>query len=142
MVSSSISPLSLTSSWGELRVGIPVWRPGLLLLSPLAAIFGLQQNVFVSDQSDAPAAGGVANANVAEEIYTVPDASDEMLQEYRLSHGGASLDLGANGINSRLVSQVREGELIEIDTDEVNAASPDEELETEPSAELSDELGL
>jgi hypothetical protein len=112
----------------------------------LAAIFGLQQNVFVADPSDAGAASGVANSNVAEEIYTVPGASDEMLREYRLSHGGMSLDLGANGINSRLVSQVREGELIEIDTAAINADNPDEELDivpaTETSAEASSGPGL
>ena len=114
----------------------PLFGAAIAATVALAAIFGLQQNVFVSDPSDA---GGVADANVAEEIYTVPDASDEMLQEYRLSHGGTSLDLGANSINSRLVSLVEEGELIEIDTDAATTANPDDELKIDPSVETSGE---
>ena len=87
----------------------------------LAAIFGLQQNVFVAEQtesSNAPVAG-----NVAEEIYTVPDATDDTLLEYRLRHGGPSLGLEDGAVDSRLVSQVREGQLIEVD------ASPAEDLD-------------
>jgi hypothetical protein len=105
----------------------------------LAAIFGLQQNVFVSEPADSGADNSNAGSTVAEQIYTVPDASDEMLAEYRLSHGGTSLELGANGISSRLVADVREGELIEIDADTVDAAQGDEALQIESSTETSAE---
>lgn len=101
----------------------------------LVAIFGLQQNVLVTGPSEADAANSVAQGTAAEEIYTVPAASDAMLQEYRLSHGGMSQELGANGINSRFVSDVRQGELIEIEQVEIEQIGTDAEDNVEESAE-------
>jgi negative regulator of sigma E activity len=74
----------------------------------LAAIFGLQQNAFITDQADSPAPALAGNA--VEETYTVPDASDEMLRELQLIHGRDSLGLD----NFGLVSQVRQGQLVEV----------------------------
>jgi hypothetical protein len=74
----------------------------------LAAIFGLQQNAFITGQADSPAPALAGNA--VEETYTVPDASDEMLRELQLIHGRDSLGLD----NFGLVSQVRQGQLVEV----------------------------
>jgi hypothetical protein len=101
----------------------------------LAAIFGLQQNVFVAEETGA--SNGAVAGNAAEEIYTVPDATDEMLLEYRLRHGGSSLGLGDSSIDSRLVSQVREGQLIEVDASATAITDADEEDELVESADTS-----
>ncbi len=91
----------------------------------LAAIFGLQQNVFVAEEAAAPS--GAVAGNDVEEIYTVPDATDDTLLEYRLRHGGSSLGLSDSSVDSRLVSQVREGQLIEVDASEAETTDADEE---------------
>jgi hypothetical protein len=92
----------------------------------LAAIFGLQQNAFVADQANSPAPAFAGNA--VEEIYTVPDASDEMLRELQLIHGRDSLRLDGFGLdNFGLVSQVRQGQLVEVDAGsaDISAAGTD-----------------
>ena len=80
----------------------------------LAAIFGLQQTLVVSDQPDT-AIDNVADRNLPEAIYTVPDASDNILREYRLSHGATWLDLGSGSVNARLVSLQSQGVLVDVD---------------------------
>jgi len=83
----------------------------------LAAIFGLQQMLVVSDQPDT-AIDNVAQSNLPEAIYTVPDASDDMLREYRLSHGATWLDLGSGSVNARLVSLQSQGVLVDVAADD------------------------
>ena len=46
---------------------------------------------------------GVADA-ASEPGYTVPRPIDDDLRQYLLSHGASSSELGANGMNARLVS--------------------------------------
>lgn len=84
----------------------------------LAGIFGLQQTLGVSDQPDATAIENVADSNLPDVIYTVPDASDDMLREYRLSHGATWLDLGSGSVNARLVSLQSQGVLVGVDADD------------------------
>ena len=67
----------------------------------LIALFGLQLTPGV-DRS-AGVEQGVADAAV-EPGYTVPQAIDDDLRQYLLSHGASSSELGANGMNARLVS--------------------------------------
>ena len=106
----------------------------------LAAIFGLQQNAFMADQGKVEADASVAAGTAVEEIYTVPAASDAMLHELRQRHGGSSLGLDDVGIDSRLVSQVREGQLTEVDV--VDKTVVDEEDEDESAAETPDSEAL
>jgi len=68
----------------------------------LIAIFGLQVTPGVDTTN------GVANdaavADIAEDPgYTVPQPVDEQLKQYYLSHGATFSELGANGMNARLV---------------------------------------
>lgn len=67
----------------------------------LVAIFGLQ----VRPGIDNPVAADNTVAEMAEDPgYTVPQQIDEQLRQYYLSHGASSSELGANGMNARLVS--------------------------------------
>jgi sigma-E factor negative regulatory protein RseA len=102
----------------------------------LAAIFGLQQNVFVADPADSPASAGAIAGNTMEETYTVPDASDDMLQELQLIHGRDSLGLNNIGVDSRLISQVREGQLVEVGASsaEITAAQSSASDESDDAA--------
>ena len=67
----------------------------------LVALFGLQLTPGI-DRS-AGVDEGVADA-AGEQGYTVPRPIDEDLRQYLLSHGASSSELGANGMNARLVS--------------------------------------
>ena len=67
----------------------------------LIALFGLQ----LTPGADRPVGvdEGVADA-ASEPGYTVPRPIDDDLRQYLLSHGASSSELGANGMNARLVS--------------------------------------
>ncbi len=88
----------------------------------LIAIFGLQVTPGVDTTN------GVANdaavADVTEDPgYTVPQPVDEQLRQFYLSHGESSLELGANGMNARLVGlRLSEDPLPEEEPEEVEAA--------------------
>lgn len=77
----------------------------------LVAIFGLQ----LTPGIDRPAGVNEGVAGVADAPgYTVPRQIDEDLRQYVLSHGASSSELGANGMNARLVSlRLSEETLIE-----------------------------
>ena len=68
----------------------------------LAALFGLQLTAGVDEAGEAPEdpAAGVAEGP----SYTVPQTLDEQLRQYYLSHGASSSEMGANGMNARLVT--------------------------------------
>ena len=67
----------------------------------LIAIFGLQMTPGIDEKL----AGDNTVAEVVEDPgYTVPQQVDEQLRQYYLSHGASSSELGANGMNARLVS--------------------------------------
>ena len=62
--------------------------------------------------------GDVAGSTVADVEadpgYTVPQQIDEQLRQYYLSHGNSSSELGANGMNTRLVTlRISEETLVE-----------------------------
>ena len=90
----------------------------------LIAIFGLQ----VTPGVDEEVASDSAIAEIAEDPgYTVPKQIDEQLRQYYLSHGASSSELGANGMNARLVTlRLSEEELAEEeaeDSDEADEAA-------------------
>ena len=67
----------------------------------LVALFGLQLTPGIDRSTGVDQ--GVADV-VEEPGYTVPRQIDEDLRQYLLSHGASSSELGANGMNARLVS--------------------------------------
>jgi negative regulator of sigma E activity len=67
----------------------------------LIAIFGLQVTPGVDDEV---ASESAVTETADEPGYTVPQQIDEQLRQYYLSHGASSSELGANGMNARLVS--------------------------------------
>ena len=99
----------------------------------LIAIFGLQMTPGV----DTTNGGGseTAIAEIAEDPgYTVPQQADEQLRQFYLSHGASSSELGANGMNARLVTlRLSEDALPEEEDEETDAAeeAPDESV-TQP----------
>ena len=86
----------------------------------LIAIFGLQ----VTPGVDEEVASDSAIAEIAEDPgYTVPKQIDEQLRQYYLSHGASSSELGANGMNARLVSlRLSEEELAEEEVEDSEEA--------------------
>lgn len=87
----------------------------------LVALIGLQFSN--GGGTTPPVDTGVAD--VAEEPgITVPQADDEQLRQYLLNHGALSSEMGANGMNARLVTLRY--------TEEV---APEEELEEEATTD-------
>ena len=86
----------------------------------LVAIFGLQVTPGVDDEI----ASESAVAETADDPgYTVPQQIDEQLRQYYLSHGASSSELGANGMNARLVSlRLSEEELSEEEAEDSDEA--------------------
>ena len=68
----------------------------------MIAIFGLQITPGIDDEVAGDAA--VVAESVEDSAYTVPDQIDDQLRQYYLSHGASSSELGANGMNARLVT--------------------------------------
>ena len=110
----------------------PLAGAALVAMVALAAILGLQQTIGLSDQPDATLAD--AAGGIVEETYTVPEAPDDMLREYFLSHGATSADLGAGGINARFVSlQLSQGVIVEAETDdEIGGESANDDVQQTP----------
>ena len=89
----------------------------------LLALVGLQ---FTGGVPDAPVAGQDTVADSAEDpSYTVP-ADDELVKYYQM-HGATASELGANGMNSRLVNLRLSSEVVEED----DAEADDEESAAE-----------
>ena len=86
----------------------------------LIAIFGLQ----VTPGVDEEVASESAVAETAGDPgYTVPQQIDEQLRQYYLSHGASSSELGANGMNARLVTlRLSEEELSEEEVEDSDEA--------------------
>ena len=91
----------------------------------LVALFGLQMTSGVDDAGEVPA-DAVAEA-IEDPGYTVPQPLDEQLRQYYLSHGASSSEMGANGMNARLVTLRFSDEAVIEEDDEV----PDEEAAEE-----------
>ena len=89
----------------------------------LLALVGLQ---FTGGVPDAPVAGQDTVADTSEDSsYTVP-ADDELVKYYQM-HGATASELGANGMNSRLVNLRLSSEVVEED----DAEADDEESAAE-----------
>ena len=87
----------------------------------LVALYGLQLTPGVGN--DAPAEEGSVAETAADPGYTVPQQIDEQLRQYYLSHGASSSELGANGVNARLVTlRLSEETLVEEQDEEEPAA--------------------
>jgi negative regulator of sigma E activity len=88
----------------------------------LIAIFGLQVTPGVDTTNSV--ANDATVADVTEEPgYTVPQPVDEQLKQFYLSHGESSSELGANGMNARLVGlRMSEDPLPEEESEEEEAA--------------------
>ena len=98
----------------------------------LIAIFGLQITPGVDSTNGIDDEAAVAD--VAQDPgYTVPQQVDEQLRQFYLSHGASSTELGANGMNARLVT-------LRLSEEPLPDEEPDEEPdETEVAEEAGDE---
>ena len=70
----------------------------------LIAIFGLQLTPGVDSTNGIDNETAIAESVEDAAGYTVPQQADEQLRQFYLSHGASSSELGANGMNSRLVT--------------------------------------
>ena len=96
----------------------------------LVALVGLQMTEGV-DGTDAAPGNTVAGA-VEEAGYTVPQPVDEQLRQYYLSHGAASSsELGANGMNARLVTLRLSDEALQVDDEAQEEPASDEAADDE-----------
>lgn len=89
----------------------------------LIAIFGLQLTPGVDSTNGIGTETAVAESAEDSGGYTVPQQADEQLRQFYLSHGASSSELGANGMNSRLVTlRLSEDTLPEEEPEETEAA--------------------
>ena len=94
----------------------------------LVALFGLQLTPGVDP--DTRVEDRVVDV-AADPGYTVPQPIDDELRQYLLSHGASSSELGANGMNARLVTlRLSEEALVEEATED----DSEEETATEDAA--------
>ncbi len=93
----------------------------------LIAIFGLQITPGVDTANEVGSDSAIAEI-VEDPGYTVPQPVDEQLKQFYLSHGASSSELGANGMNTRLVSLRFSQEVL-----------PEEEVEDTAAQEATDE---
>lgn len=68
----------------------------------MIAIFGIQITPGIDDEVTSESA--VVAESAEDPGYTVPQQIDDQLRQYYLSHGASSSELGANGMNARLVT--------------------------------------
>ena len=119
------------------RSANPALRPliGVAVAASVAliALFGLQLTPGVDNNT------GTQDrvVDVADEPgYTVPQPIDDELRQYLLSHGASSSELGANGMNARLVTlRLSEEALVEEATEEESEeeTATDDAAAAEPS---------
>jgi len=103
----------------------------------LVALYGLQLSPGIGNSG--PVEDGVADA-AGQPGYTVPSPLDEQLRQYYLSHGASSSELGANGVNARLVTlRLSEETLVGAEDEEVEE---DEEQAAADEAQAADETPL
>ena len=96
----------------------------------LLAIVGLQ---FTGGVTESPATAPDTVAGTIEEAsYTVPAPVDDELVRYYQSHGATTSELGANGMNARLVNLRLSTEVVE---EEEPDAADDETAAEEPTTQ-------
>lgn len=95
----------------------------------LVAIFGLQLRPGLESAADGAADNVVAEGADAPGYIVPPQPVDDELRQYVLSHGASSSELGANSMNTRLVSLRLTEEALEAeeaDDEKADDSSPDE----------------
>ena len=99
----------------------------------LVAIFGLQLRPGVDGPTSVDGDNAVAESAEGSS-YTVPQPVDDQLRQYVLSHGASSSELGANGMNTRLVTlRLSEEALVEEEPEEETAEEEAvDEVPTQP----------
>jgi len=104
----------------------------------LAAIFGLQQVVGVTDVNMTPGSDSAAVAELENNgAYTVPDQVDDQLRDYYMRHNASSSFFGAQSINARLVTlQLRDGVIVESDHENVPADEDEEAVDEAPAGQV------
>lgn len=95
----------------------------------LVALFGLQLTPGIDGTSDA---GNTVAEAVGDTSYTVPQPIDAELRQYYLRHGAYSSELGANGMNARLVTLRLTEEELAADEEEPVAEDQADENSTQP----------
>lgn len=115
---------STGSRWLRPLVGVAVAASVALV-----AIVGLQQ-------ADVPGETAPATADLAEVAVAVPspEPQQELQRQYFLNHADASSDLGANGINSRLVTLRFSEDVVADSEEELNDADL-ADTEAQPDSE-------
>jgi len=93
----------------------------------LVALLGLQRMNGVPEPQSPPV-GNNDVSGVVEANYTVPDVADEQLRDYYLRHNESSSNLGANRINSPIVTlQLADGVVVEHEpVDDAADVEPDD----------------
>jgi negative regulator of sigma E activity len=87
----------------------------------MIAIFGMQITPGIDDEVTSESA--VVAESAEDPGYTVPQQIDDQLRQYYLSHGASSSELGANGMNARLVTlRLSEERLSEEEVEDSNEA--------------------
>ena len=87
----------------------------------MIAIFGIQITPGIDDEVTSESA--VVAESAEDPGYTVPQQIDDQLRQYYLSHGASSSELGANGMNARLVTlRLSEERLSEEEVEDSNEA--------------------
>jgi len=100
----------------------------------LVAIFGLQLRPGVEVPGDVAADNVVAESVDGSGYIVPPQPVDDELRQYVLSHGASSSELGANSMNTRLVSLRLSEEALDEEEpeDEPAVDSPVDETPTQP----------
>jgi len=112
----------------------PVAGAAIAATVALVALLGLQQLAEVPDDT------GLNSESVVDSqdgSYTVPEGEDDALRDYYLSHSASASYIGANSIQSRLVTlQVRDD--LELNTETADAIVDEEEDIEEDGIEVEE----
>jgi len=138
-VSAAIDDKSLQQEFESTQTSAPRFvRPiagaAIAATVALVALLGLQQLAEVPEDA---AVSSEAVAESQDSSYTVPEREDDPLRDYYLSHSASASYIGANSIQSRLVTlQVRDD--LELNTETAEATVNDaDEVETDEPAETT-----
>ena len=118
---------AVVDSVSKVRAARPLAGAAIAAAVAVVAIFALQQNTAIDD--------GAVTAPVAVATEVVPsiDAQQERNRQFFLNHAETSSELGANGMNSRVVTLRFSEDLPEEPAaDENDAANESDEAPTQP----------
>jgi len=133
-----VADIHPAESSGQSRFMQPLVGASIAAAVAMVAIFALQQNTGVDEARNA-ATAAVETAPVVNEIVPGINVQQERQRQYFRSHAQSASELGANGMNSRVVSLQFSQEVIQpadVETQEDTEASADvddtEERSTQP----------